>query len=130
MRSILRDRAYAFYYNRKYRLNGHLWQDRFYSCVLDETHWGAAIRYVECNPVRAKLASKAEAYPWSSAPARCGIQANAWLMPLSLPIENKVWSEWLREEDDEGNRLLRRHTQTGRSYGCDSFLDNLEHQSR
>ena len=31
-----------------------------YSCVLDDSHWETALRYVELNPVRARLAKTAE----------------------------------------------------------------------
>src|SRR6185369_519589 len=30
--------AYASQFNRKYGFSGHLWQARFYSCVLDDQH--------------------------------------------------------------------------------------------
>ncbi len=40
-----------------------MWQGRFASYVL------AAARYIELNPVRAKLTKKPEDYPWSSAAA-------------------------------------------------------------
>jgi REP-associated tyrosine transposase len=58
---------YARWFNRKYGLSGYLWQDRFFSCPLDEDHFWAAMRYVERNPVRAGLVARAEDYPWSSA---------------------------------------------------------------
>ena len=45
---------------------GHLWQERFHSFLLDETHLLAAVRYVENNPVRAGLCAHAEDWPWSS----------------------------------------------------------------
>ena len=35
---------YATYFNRKYDLTGHLWQGRFYSCLLDGSHLWAAER--------------------------------------------------------------------------------------
>lgn len=38
---------YSQYFNRKKRAFGHLWQGRFYSCVLDDYHLYAAIRYIE-----------------------------------------------------------------------------------
>ena len=44
-----------------------VWQNRFYSCVLNDAHWETALRYVELNPVRARLAKTAEEYRWSSA---------------------------------------------------------------
>src|SRR5688572_33480527 len=46
------------WFNRKYGLSGHLWQGRFYSCVLDEAHLWSAVRYVERNPVRAGIRSE------------------------------------------------------------------------
>jgi putative transposase len=46
---------------------GHLWQERFFSCVLDGPHALAAARYVERNPVRAGLVKRAWDWPWSSA---------------------------------------------------------------
>src|SRR3989338_6270468 len=58
---------YSQYFNKKKRSFGHLWQGRFYSCVLDEPHLYAAIRYIENNPVRARLAKRAEDWDWSSA---------------------------------------------------------------
>jgi len=36
---------------------------------MDENYLLAAVRYIELNPVRARLVVKAEAYPWSSASA-------------------------------------------------------------
>jgi len=36
--------AYASAFNRKYQFTGHLWQARFYSCVLDDAHLTHAVR--------------------------------------------------------------------------------------
>jgi putative transposase len=41
---------YSQFFNKKHNLRGHLWQDRFYSCALDERHLYAAVRYVEKIP--------------------------------------------------------------------------------
>ncbi len=38
-----------------------------FSSVLDETYLWFCVRYVEHNPVRAKIVAKAEDYLWSSA---------------------------------------------------------------
>ena len=54
---------YAQRINRARGWKGHLWQGRFFSSPLDEDYLWAAIRYVERNPVRAKLVRKAENYP-------------------------------------------------------------------
>jgi len=49
-------------------VRGYLFQGRFGSCVLDERHLLAAVRYVETNPVRAGIVNEAWVYAWSSAP--------------------------------------------------------------
>ncbi len=58
---------YAVYLNGRRRRSGHLWQNRFYSTVLEGSHLQAALRYVDLNPVRARLAKEATQYEWSSA---------------------------------------------------------------
>lgn len=63
---------YAHYINKQRGVKGHLWQGRFYSCILDEIHLHRAIRYVENNPVRAKIAKDAWGYEWSSASEHVG----------------------------------------------------------
>ncbi|MEO5349720.1 MAG: hypothetical protein H7836_08750, partial [Magnetococcus sp. YQC-3] len=44
-----------------------LWQERFASFPMDEAHLYVAARYVELNPVRARLIEAPADYPWSSA---------------------------------------------------------------
>ncbi|MFH1877189.1 MAG: transposase, partial [Candidatus Omnitrophota bacterium] len=36
---------YSQYYNKKLKANGHLWQGRFYSRVLEHEHINSAVRY-------------------------------------------------------------------------------------
>ncbi|MGB7161246.1 MAG: transposase, partial [Tepidisphaeraceae bacterium] len=62
---------YAQYVNRSHGRSGHLWQNRFYSCALDDEHTVFAMRYVEWNPVRARICRAARRYRWSSAAAHC-----------------------------------------------------------
>jgi putative transposase len=60
---------YAAYWNARQSSSGHVWQGRFYSCPLDDSHLWEALRYVELNPVRAGLIATAEQWRWSSAAA-------------------------------------------------------------
>jgi putative transposase len=122
---------YAQYVNRLHARSGHLWQNRFYSCTLDEGHFWHAMQYVERNPVRLKLVRRAVDYPWSSAAAHCG-QADDTTGLLDLP----KWAEmsrdldWLgalrRPQDADEVAHLRRATRRGRPLGSDSFLSKLE----
>src|SRR5208337_2974495 len=60
-------RRYTRRVNFREDWRGHLWQGRFASFPVDEEHLIAAARYVERNPVRARLARRAWDYRWSSA---------------------------------------------------------------
>ena len=52
--------VYTQYINRKYKRSGRLWQNRFYSTIIEkESYLWAASRYIERNPVRAKLVKEA-----------------------------------------------------------------------
>jgi len=62
-------RRYTRHINFKKSWKGYLWQGRFASFPMDEDYLLAACRYVELNPVRAKLAKRPEDYRWSSAKA-------------------------------------------------------------
>jgi len=58
---------YAIYYNKKYKRVGHLWQDRFKSWyILDENYLFALYRYIELNPVAAKITKKIGQYRYAS----------------------------------------------------------------
>jgi len=127
---VLRDTngLYAVYFNRKYGFTGHLWQARFYSCVLDESHFWTAVRYVERNPVRAKMVLRAEDYRWSSAAAHCLRRQDPLLTDLgSIPPLIADWSMWLADEEDPAElAAIRRNTGTGRPWGDKAFLEKLE----
>jgi putative transposase len=62
-------RRYTRMINFREGWRGHLGQERFHSFVMDEQHLLAAVRYVERNPVRARLCARPEGWPWSTAAA-------------------------------------------------------------
>jgi len=54
-------------YHRFHGTGGHVWQGRFKSPVIqDNDHLLCVLRYIEANPVRAKIVTRAEEYRWSS----------------------------------------------------------------
>jgi hypothetical protein len=62
---------YAQGFNRRHRRSGHLFGDRYASWVVEsEEHLRAACEYVLENPVRARLCSNREDWPWSASRAR------------------------------------------------------------
>ncbi|WP_421381995.1 transposase [Bacillus salacetis] len=59
--------SYALYYNKKYDVTGHLYQDRFQAKLVDSTSYLLGVsKYIHLNPVEAKLVKEPEHYPWSS----------------------------------------------------------------
>lgn len=122
---------YAQRLNRARGWKGHVWQGRFFSSALDETYLWAAIRYVERNPVRARMVRKAENYRWSSAAAHCGRHADSLL--TTKPFWRRQfesignWSAWLAEGDEpEQVNVLRRHVEKGLPCGSPKFVQRLE----
>src|SRR5690606_35382168 len=59
-------RRYTQMINSRNGWSGHLWQGRFYSVPLDDSHWELARAYVENNPVRAGLVADVHEYLWCS----------------------------------------------------------------
>jgi putative transposase len=120
--------SYASIFNRKYGLNGHVWQARFYSCTLDDEHLFHAVRYVERNPVRAGMVARAEDYPWSSAGPHVLAEQDRYLhdgLPLIEMIEN--WSQWLATNESEvETQRIRDATSSGRACGSEDFITRLE----
>jgi putative transposase len=53
--------------NGTYRRTGTLWEGRYRAAPIEaEAHLLACMRYIELNPVRARLVRKPGNYPWSS----------------------------------------------------------------
>ena len=54
-------------YHSHYESSGHVWQGRFKSFPVEgDDHLWVVLRYIERNPLRAKLVERAQAWPWSS----------------------------------------------------------------
>ena len=59
--------SYVYWYNWKYRRNGHLFQDRFKSePVEDDSYFLTVVRYIHQNPVKAGLSTTIDDYRFSS----------------------------------------------------------------
>ncbi|MBM3311158.1 MAG: transposase [Candidatus Aminicenantes bacterium] len=120
-------RKFTTIINTRNGWRGYLWQGRFSSFPMDEPYLYRALRYVERNPVRAGLVSKAEEYPWSSARAHIDHTQDPLLsdaIPKNLITD---WRAYLEEpDDDEFLEKVRSHIETGRPLGDDPFLEKLE----
>jgi putative transposase len=120
-------RRYTRRINFREGWRGHLWQGRFASYAMDERYLLRAARYVELNPVRARLCRAPWRWRWSSAAAHVAGRDDALVHVAPLLERVKDWRQFLTEaltvEDAE---LLRRHERTGRPLGEAVFLERVE----
>ncbi len=125
-------RRYTRHVNLREGWRGYLWQGRFASCPMDETHLLAAARYVELNPVRARLAQQPQAWRWSSAAAHLDGRDDA--LCTVAPLLERVggagesWAAFLSETpgDEDAFDALRLGERTGRPVGAEDFVKGLE----
>ncbi len=120
-------RLYTRHINFKTKTRGHLFQGRFFSCPLDTSNLLAAARYVERNPVRAKICKQAEEYKWSSASYHLGLKKSDPLIQrkhkgIGRP---KEWRKWLESDPPDINEL-RHYFRVGRPYGGEAFIKQAE----
>lgn len=118
-------RRYTRHINFKKSCKGYLWQGRFASFPMDEDYLLAAVRYVELNPVRAKMVAKAEAYRWSS--ARAHLNGRDDTLVHVKPMLDRVnnWAELLTSGEQLEFDAIRMHERTGRPLGKESFVEKL-----
>nr|WP_321532124.1 hypothetical protein [uncultured Desulfuromonas sp.] len=105
-----------------FKWRGHLWQERFASFPMDETHLLAAVRYVEMNPVAANM----ENYLWSSARAHLAGKDDKLVKVKPLLEMVGDWRNFLTRLSDQDHELMKKHERTGRPLGQASFIDHLE----
>jgi len=68
-------RFYVPWFNHKYQRYGGLFQGRFRTSLVDsERYFLVCSRYIELNPVRARLAESPLEYPWSSHAHYAGVR--------------------------------------------------------
>jgi len=119
-------RRYSVMINRRQRWTGHLWQGRFSSFPMDENYLLAAAKYMEMNPVRAKLSPDPYSWRWSSAKAHAEGKDDSLVMVSPLLDIVGDWKLFLSDVDTEVADKIRRHERTGRALGAESFLESLE----
>ena len=84
-----------------YRTSGHVWQGRFKAFpIQDDDHLLTVLRYVERNPLRARLVRRAEKWRWSSAGARVRDRQVGFLTvgPVERPAD---WLQFVNEPQTE-----------------------------
>lgn len=88
---------YVQQFNRTYERTGTLWEGRYRSCMVESARYVlACYRYIEQNPVRARMVQGPGDYPWSSHRVNSGAATDAMVSPHE---------EYLALGAEEGSRL-------------------------
>ena len=129
-------RAYVGRFNARHRRTGTLWEGRYKACLVDsESYVLRCHRYIDLNPVRARMTDDPVAYAWSSAPAHCGRRTDPLLRShpayIALASTPKARADAYRRLlyevlADEDLQEIRAYLQQQRAWGRDDFRAMVE----
>jgi putative transposase len=128
-------RRYVGHINARHGRTGTLWDGRYRAAMIDtDAYFFRCGRYIELNPVRAKLAAEPGAYPWSSYGANAQGASDPLITPHALYLAlntsaaaraadyRAMFAEAL---DDATLELIRSATNGGWGMGDDAFRARL-----
>ncbi len=126
---------YVQYVNRTYRRSGTLWEGRFRSCLTqEECYFLACQRYIELNPVRARIVEHPSDYPWSSYRVNAEGESNSLIQPHPLYLalatdpstRQAAYRDLFRDQlDPELINALRSATNGNFALGDSRFTDQI-----
>lgn len=129
-------RHYVPYVNKKYGFSGSLWEGRFKSSLIEsERYLLACMRYIELNPVRAKMVYAPEDYVYSSYHANALSEPNILITPhdeftklSDNPIvRGQCYAEFFNQAlSDDLQENIRSGTASGTPVGSEYFKEKIE----
>ena len=107
---------------------GHLYQGRYKSFIIEsDQHLLTVLKYIERNPVRARLAKQAENWKWGSAYRRINGTTKQKLLlaesPVGLPRNYRSWLN--APEASEELTAIRESIRKGIPYGRESWRSRM-----
>jgi putative transposase len=118
---------YTMVINIRNNWKGTLWQGRYLSYPMDERYLYKCVRYIERNPVRAKIVERPEDYPWSSARAHVFGLADEVLSDSSFLQQIHDWRAYLAENESKNDlEEIRKNQGSGRPLGNEVFYETIE----
>jgi putative transposase len=110
--------THARRYNLAHHLTGHVWQGRFKAFAIQEDgHLLTVLRYVERNPVRANLTTRAADWRWSSLTERLVPPSSPFLAPSPVALPATWASEVEAAHTEAELASLQRSVQRGCPFG-------------
>lgn len=132
-------RRYVGQFNARHARTGTLWEGRYKACLVDsESYFLRCWRYIDLNPVRARMTADPQSYRWSSCAALCGEGKNPLLTlhPAQLALGDTVderaraYRQFLDEAvPEEELGTIRLYLQQQRAWGRDDFQAMVQAKS-
>ena len=129
-------RYYVQYFNNTYDRTGTLWEGRYKATLIDsEAYLLICGRYIELNPVRAKMVSHPSEYPWSSYQYNALGKRNSMITPHLLynrlgktdEERQKNYRQLFRSQFSEKTLVeIREATNKAWVLGNDRFKNRIE----
>lgn len=133
-------RQYSGTFNARHGRTGTLWEGRYKSCLVDnETYVLHCHRYIDLNPVRARMIDDPAAYRWSSCAAHCAGQQDSLLAPHACytelgksPQERGLAYRAILDEvlSEDTLRDIRMYLQQQRALGSNAFQAMVQARTR
>lgn len=133
-------RQYVALFNGRHGRTGTLWEGRYKACLVDsEDYVLRCYRYIELNPVRARMTDDPATYRWSSCAANLGRHPDSRLTPhpawlaLGATAEHRIvgYRQLLDEAiSEEMLTEIRLYLQQQRALGRDAFRSMVEAKAR
>ena len=133
-------RRYVGLFNARHGRSGTLWEGRYKACLVDsEDYLLRCARYIDLNPVRARMTLNACDYRWSSCAALCGLRHDSLLTlhPAQLAVgptpqaRGLAYRALLDEAvPEEELQAIRLYLQQQRVWGRDDFRAMVEASTR
>ncbi|MCC6585194.1 MAG: transposase [Bryobacterales bacterium] len=126
---------WAQYFNKLRHRSGHLFQSRFFSCLLDSQHYFAAMRYIDLNPRAANLVKDPANFEFSSARSHLTGRPDPAIL---LMMENwrhrfsnnpQRYREFLKETPREEWKRIEQGLRSGLPVGSDDWIAWLEQET-
>lgn len=127
---------YVRYFNRAYQRTGTLFEGRFKSCLVQQSdYFLVCLRYIELNPVRARMVENPADYRWSSYRNNgFGHSSKLWTPhPLYLGLGKTASERQLRYRSLFASRIegelmsdIRQSVNRGLAFGSARFGKEIE----
>jgi len=113
-------RYYVRYINQKYHRSGTLWEGRYKSTLVDSEQYLMTVsRYIEMNPVRAKMVKQPGDYSWSS------FRKNALGTPIKLVTPHVVYLGLAKTDKTRQKRYLALFEKTLSEYTLEDIRQSV-----